>query len=109
MALIIFFEPNWERTTRGAYAEAKDNGLVSAQVEKISLLINNNCYLYRVEDTSNGAFVGFVVYQGNGVPLWDYNGDMIPKTGRIRPQFASVPSILSEYNTILSTTINNNI
>lgn len=109
MALLTFFEPNWERTVRGAYAEKKDNAFLTAKVEEIRLLINNNHYLYRIEGTSDGTFVGFIVYQGNGVPTFSYNGDMIPKVGNIRPQFANVQSILSEYNLILSTTVNNNL
>jgi len=108
MALITFFEPNWERTVRGAYAEKKDNAYVSAKVEEIRLLIANNHYLYRCEDTSSGAFVGFVIYQGNGVPTYNYNGDMIPVTGNLRPQFDVMP-INTEYNLILTTTVNNNL
>jgi|LakMenEpi03Aug12_release.lakeMendotaPanAssembly.Ray.scaffolds.fasta_scaffold626436_2 hypothetical protein len=106
MALITFYEPNWERTVRGAYAEALDNDLVQSKVEEIGVLIENNCYLWRIEGTEDGIFVGFVVYQGNGVATPSYNGDMIPKAGHIRPQFAVQP-ILNEYQTILSTTVNN--
>ena len=53
------------------------------------------------------SFIGFVVYEGNGVPLLNYNGDLIPKAGHIRPQFEVQP-ILAEYNYILTTTVNNN-
>lgn len=108
MALITYFEPNWERTVRGAYAEKKNNTFVTLKIEEIRLLIENNHYLYRIESTENGSFIGFVVYQGNGVPLLNYNGDMIPKLGHIRPQFEVQP-ILAEYQIILSTTVNNNI
>jgi len=108
MALITYFEPNWERTVRAAYAESKSNAITDAAVQNIGFLIKNNCYLYRVEDTSNGSFIGFVVYEGNGVPLLNYNGDLIPKAGHIRPQFEVQP-IIAEYNYILTTTVNNNI
>ena len=108
MALITFFEPNWQRTVRGAYAESKSNAITDQAVQNIGNLIQNNCYIYRIEDTTNGSFIGFVVYEGSGVPTLNYTGDMIPKAGRIRPQFAVQP-ILAEYQTILTTTINNNI
>jgi hypothetical protein len=108
MGLITYFEPNWQRTVRAAYAESKSNAITEAAVQNVGILIENNCYIYRIEDTSNGSFVGFVVYQGNGVPTFNYNGDMIPKTGHIRPQFNIAP-INAEYNLILTTTINNNI
>ena len=108
MGLITFYEPNWERAVRSAYAESKSNAITQTAVQNIGILIQNNCYLYRIEETSNGSFIGFVVYEGTGVPTLNYNGDMIPRAGRIRPQFAVQP-ILAEYQYIISTTGNNNI
>lgn len=108
MGLITFYEPNWERTVRAAYAESQSNSITATAVQNIGNLIENNCYLYRIEDTSNGSFIGFVVYEGTGVPTLNYNGDMIPKAGHIRPQFEVQP-ILAEYQYIISTTVNTNI
>jgi len=108
MPLITIYEPNWERTTRAAYAEQKDNNFVQNKVNEIRNLINSNHYLYKIEETSNGTFIGFVIYKGNGVPTSGYNGDMIPIVGHIRPQF-NLPLFISEYNVILTTIVNNNI
>ncbi len=108
MALITFFEPNWQRTVRASWAESPSNSDRETAVQNVGNLINNNSYLYRIEDTSNGCFIGYVVYQGNGVPTPNYNGDLVPKTGHIRPQFDVAP-IQAEYNYIINTTVNNNI
>lgn len=105
--LITFYEPNWERTVRGACAEDLNNTQTQETVDEVFALIENNSYLYRIESVADGSFVGYVVYEGNGVATFSYDGTMTPKTGKIRPQFATVPAILADYNTIITTPINN--